>query len=250
MERKWLVSALIIIVLGVLLFPMETNLPKISAANKIQDVNKIITVTGESEIKTVPDVVFINFTVETMEKTAEDALVKNKLKMKGVIDHLKQKGLKPEDIQTVRFSIEPQWNYVSKTTDFGEEKLRTLTGYRAINTVLVRSEDVEGIGRLIDEIVSCGANQVGNIKFSIKNSQELEQKALKLAVDNARKKAEALASAAGTKITGVISIREIGSFNYALQGYRGYGAKYKISTPIEPGQIFVSSRVEVVFSQE
>lgn len=250
MEKKWPVTALIIIVLGVLLFSMETNFPKISAADETQNVNKTITVSGESEVKTVPDVVFINFTVETMEKTAEEALVKNKLKMKGVIDHLKQKGIKPEDIQTVRFSIEPQWNYVSKTTDFGEEKLRTLTGYRAINTVLVRSEDVEGIGRLIDEIVSCGANQVGNIKFSIKNSQELEQRALKLAVDNARKKAETLASAAGTKVTGVISIRELGSFNYAFQEHRGYSAEYKISTPIEHGQIFVSSKVEVVFSHE
>ena len=75
-----------------------------------------------------------------------------------------------------------------------------IVGYRASNRVSIRLHDVAKVASVIDTLVAAGANDIGNINFSVSQASKLLDDAREKAIADARRKAEIYAKAAGVTL--------------------------------------------------
>jgi len=180
-----------------------------SAAEKKADAGEV-TVSASGSVKLTPDKASIIFGVATQEKTAEAAQKKNSEDVDRVISVLTGRGIEEKSIRTSDYSMYPQYDYSTN----GEQKI---VGYNVSTTLTIQDQDISEVGKLISACVAAGINNVDNISFLCSGFDEAYSKALSLAVETARKKAEVLAHAAGKTLGDPVVITE---------GYQNTSARY------------------------
>jgi uncharacterized protein len=168
------------------------------------DVLSAISVTGEAHISVPPDLAHIDAGVASDAKTAREASDANNAAMTKVFAALKGAGIDDKDIQTSRLSLQPQYAQ-------NRSGPSPIVGFRASNRVTIRLRDVGKIAAVIDTLVSAGANDIGNISFSVSQPSKLLDEAREKAVADARRKAEIYAKAAGVMLGAPLSISEEGA---------------------------------------
>lgn len=206
-----------------------------------------ITVAGQGSYLVKPDIVRLDAGVNIRAVTVSEAQKQAAEKMKAVTDAVKAKGVKPEDIVTAYYNLQPEY-------DYNQGKTPTLNGY-SVNTaisIVVRDidKDIDKVGGVIDAAGTAGATQVNNIRFTVTNSADAQKQARQLAIADAKAKADQLAAASGVGIGGIISVTEVTNstpFPAAQAGGRG-AANADTGTPIEAGQFRIVIDVQVVYS--
>ena len=93
--------------------------------------------------------------------------------------------------------------------DFVNNK-RVGRGYVARNTIDVRVDAIDRVGEYLELAVGSGATSVSGIRFDLKDQGKLEREALRLAVADARTKADAAASGVGRTVDRILRIEEQG----------------------------------------
>jgi len=195
-----------------------------------------ITVIGTGTVKTVPDEATFSLGVQSEGSTARAALAANSEQMRRLIAAVKAAGVAKEDIQTQDVSISP-------TYDDGTR----VSGYSARNSVSVRIRDLAKAGAVLDAATNAGANEVYGPMLDRSDREDLQAKALRSAVADARSKAEALADAADVQLGQVTAISE--GFEGGPQPYWSATlARADASAPIEPGKQDVQASVTVTFA--
>jgi uncharacterized protein YggE len=196
-----------------------------------------VTVNGTGSVISIPDTATLSLGVTTQGKTAAAAFSANSTDMAKVIAALKSAGVAAKDIQTQLVSLSPRMN------NAGDQ----IVGYTAFNSVNVTSHDLTRAGALIDAAVAAGADTVNGPSLTRSDSDAQYRAALKAAVADAQKKAEALAEAGHFTVGAVQSITE----NSASQPIPLVGATDKVSAPsapIEPGTQRVDAVVTVTYA--
>lgn len=215
----------------------QATLPK--SAWAVQEAQqKQIAVVGEGRVTVKPDVVYVQFGVETTGKTANEAVQKNAQIFEGVKAAIKKAGVEEKDIQTVQFNTYPVYDN------------QKLTGYRVQNIVRITYRDVDRVGSLLDQLAAAGVNRMDSLAFSSEKIDEYKKQALSLAVQDARSKADALATAAGVRIKGVVSMAESGATQppvFYLQKQMAADLAKTAQTEISPGELKVEATVNVVY---
>jgi len=214
-----------------------------SAPEGAQALPRTIAVTGTGEVKSKPDMAVINSGVVSEAPAARDALAKNNGAMAAVIDALKKAGIAELDIQTSNFSVSPQ--YPPERPN--QREAPHITGYQVSNQVTVRVKNLAKLGTILDTLVQVGANQINGIGFDIDQPKPLQNEARKLAVADARAKAELYAAAAHVSLGRVLQISESNGFvglqpNYAMDRMAAANA-----VPIAAGQQTLSMNVSIVY---
>lgn len=184
-----------------------------------------ITVSSTATITTKPDEAVITFSVHTDSPDSSVALNENSRIMNDVIATMKSQGITQRDLETTNLNVSPQTIYRGTSSES--------TIYNASTSLEVKVHDFDVIGSAIQEGVKAGATSVRGVKFQVSDPVGAKKRALEAAVESARAKADALAGAAGTQVTGVVQIRESGSpraprpylvgnqsFDYAAAGSR------------------------------
>jgi uncharacterized protein YggE len=162
----------------------------------------VVVTAGEGIVKAVPDRAFVTITAESRAANPRDAQKKNAEQMKPVLDKLRSAGIPQEAIRTTSYELHMEYDWVRER--------RVAKGYVARNSVEVRVDDIDRLGELLDIAVTAGATDVGGIRFDLKERARLERDALRLAVQDARARGEAIASASGQTIEGVLRVEEQG----------------------------------------
>ena len=85
-----------------------------------------------------------------------------------------------------------------------------IVGYTVSNSVTVTVRDLAQLGPVLDAVVSSGVNQMNGLSFSIAEPEPLRNEARKMAVAEARTRAELYAQAAGVSLGRILSISEAG----------------------------------------
>ncbi len=152
----------------------------------------VVVTSGEGVIEVAPDRAWITITAESRAGNPRDAQKRNADAMTPVLDKIKAAGVPAEAIKTVGYDLQQEWDYVNNR--------RISRGYVARNTVEVRVDNIERVGELLEMAVGSGATSVGGIRFDLKDRDKLEADALRLAVAEARRLAEAAAAGAGRTI--------------------------------------------------
>jgi uncharacterized protein YggE len=166
----------------------------------------VISVTGDGESSIAPDMAVVNLAVVKQAKTAREALDENNKAMNDVLAALKSGGIAERDLQTSGFSIQPQYNYPQPVD--GQQQQPQLIGYQTINSVTVRLRDLAKLGAVIDQSVTLGINQGGEIQFTNDKPDAAIEEARKAAVADAVKRAKTLSEAAGVKLGRILEINE------------------------------------------
>jgi uncharacterized protein YggE len=201
--------------------------------------SRTISMTGHGEVRAAPDMAQVTAGVTTSATTAAQALAANTARMKTVFAALQKLGIPEKNIQTVNFSVSPQYAT-------GNNEAPRLTGYQVNNEVSVRLEDVTRLGSALDALVSAGANQMNGISFDIREPAPLLGRARTGAIADARLRAETYAKAAGVSLGPIQSISESAGEIRPLRmaAPMAFAAK---AVPVAAGEQSVSADVSVVW---
>lgn len=197
---------------------------------------KFITVTGEATVTAAPDVATLRGGVTSQGKTALEASEANNKDMTAVIAALRQAGVEERAIQTTRLSISPRQENVNG-------RLRVI-GFQANNQVTVTLRDVTKVAAVIDRMIAAGANEMSGIDFSVTDPSKPLDDARKRAVEDARRKADVYAQAAGVRLGRAVIIQEDGAA--PAQPFRARMAA-GAAAPVQPGEETLRVSVTVSF---
>ena len=197
-----------------------------------------IQTTGEATVTTQPDRVQIDIGVVTQAGVSQTAVSENAKKLEQTLSNLRALLGPAADIRTVSYNVSPNYNYPK---DGGEP---TISGYTVANVVRVTLDDLGLTGKVIDEATQAGANRIQGLQFSLKDNSTVMATALKQAATEARTKADALASALGVRIVGVLSVEENSPGPVPIRTV-SYARSEQAATPIEAGSIEVRATVNL-----
>lgn len=173
-----------------------------SAEAEPKPMPRTVSVLASGQVQAEPDTAHLSTGVASEGKTAGEALAKNSQSMRKVVDGLKASGIDPKDIQTVSFNVSPRHQH------FKDGRPPAVVGYEVHNQVRVVVRDLKQLGKILDEVVTLGANQVHGITFEVGRQEELKDEARKSAMQSALRRAKLYADAAGATVGPVVTIAE------------------------------------------
>jgi len=199
----------------------------------------VIVTAGEAVVKRAPDRAWVTVGAESRARTAPEAQRLNTDAMTAVIERIKAAGIPADAIQTTGYNLQPEFDYAN-----GKQTLR---GYVSRNQVQVRVDAMAKTGDVITAVVSSGATTVSGVRFDLKDRDTAEREALRLAVQDARRRADYAATGAGVAIERVIRVEEQRDMGDVIRPMRMDMAMMKAeagqAVPLEAGEIEIRSRV-------
>jgi uncharacterized protein YggE len=165
----------------------------------------VVVASGVATVKRAPDQAFVTFATESRAVRPAEAQKLNAQAMTQVQDAVKKAGIVGDAVRTLSFNLREDVDWVNGK--------RTSRGYVVSNAIEVRVDKLEDLGRLLDAAVGAGATNVSNIRFELKDRSGAEREAVRLAVADARARADAAADGAGSKVVGVVRIEETSDRN-------------------------------------
>jgi len=232
---------------------VANNLKRGKDIGRSVDIMSTITVSGTGEIYAKPDLALVDFSVVTEKTTVAEAIKENTRKMNAVIDSVKKQGVEDKDLKTTGFYIYPRYEY--RAAEGSEMSLypsgkRVLAGYEITQSLEVKIRDMAKIGNIIQTAIDNGANQVGDLQFTMDKQDELKAQARKEAIEKAKAKAREMASQLGVKLVRIVNFNEAGgaAIMYGLpEGIGGGGETEapKIETGANKTEVTVSITYEI-----
>ena len=209
-----------------------------SAEEKISTIS----VSGEGVVEVAPDRATISLGVVTRDKNAAKVQNDNSKIANDIIKAVENLGIDKKNIRTGNYSFHQYYR--------NDNSRRIADGYEANNTVTVIVDDLNLVGKIIDAALANGANNVDSLEFGLKNKSNLQNEAIRLAVRDAREKAEVVAAELGKKIIGVLNISVNSGYISAPRANKMVMeemATADIATPIESGTLTCNASVHVEF---
>ncbi len=202
-----------------------------------------VVTTGEATVRLAPDQAFVSLAVETRDKSPRTAQRQNADAMSSVQQRIARAGIARDAVRTTGYSIQQEFDFANGR--------RTPRGYVARNGVEVRVDAVERVGELLDVMVDAGATTVSGVRFDLKDRASAEREALRLAVIDARARAEAMATGAGRALDRILRITDSAQPRFkpapaVMMMQRAVGGAEE--TPVAPGEIEVTAQVELTVS--
>jgi uncharacterized protein len=214
-------------------------MPVPAAAQQATEPQQPVVVTsGEGVVKRTPDRAWVTIASEARAKTPQEAQKQNATAMTAVMDRLKAAGIPADAIKTAAIDLQPEFDYANNR--------QTLRGYVARNTLEVRVDTLPKLGDIIDAAVGSGATTIGGVRFDIHDRAGAEREAIKIAVADARQRAEAAAAGADMKIERIVRIEEHRAQIMEprpMMAMRAGMAQEAATTPVAPGELHIRAGV-------
>ena len=165
--------------------------------------DKTITVTSTASVGTEPDEAVVTLGVSTQDPDSAAALGTNGESVDAVVAAVEAAGVAEKDVRTTRLDLG------RRTIDRNTPQETTV--YVADSALEITVRDMDTVGDVIQAGVEAGATSVRGVRFGVSDPAGARTEALDAAVRGARTKADAMAAAAGTAVTGVVTIDEQGA---------------------------------------
>lgn len=166
------------------------------------DIDHQFSVSATGKVTAIPDIATLTVGVYTeAKKTAAEAVKDNTDKMNEIIVALKGIDIEKKDITTSNYALNPVY-------DWTEKEGQRLRGYEVRQNVTIKIRDLDNIGKAIQVTTEEGANQIGNINFTIDDPEDLKKEAVGIAIEKAKTRANELASQSGLKLGKLINVYE------------------------------------------
>lgn len=166
-----------------------------------QPYARTISVSGEGEVTSKPDMAVVNLSVVSQGGSVKAVTEDGNQKMGQVIAAVKNLGVSDDDVKTTSYDLRPEYRYP-------ENQKAQIAGYTLSQNLMVKVRDLSKVEDVVDKGVSAGSNQVGQLSFEIDDDSKQRDEAREEAFGKAREKAEAMAKAAGVKLGRVVTFYE------------------------------------------
>ncbi len=222
----------------------QTGTASVPGANLTTITNKdtnTIQVSSTEGIKVVPDMAQVNFAVLTQGADPKACQEKNSADTNNVISFLKNSGLDEKSIQTSSYGLEPMYDW----NNSGQQ----ITGYQMRTSITLSDLPLDQVSALLSSSIDAGINCIDSVNYLSSKYDDTYREALKKAVDGAKVKAEAIASASGVTLDGIAHIEEMNTYpniRYSSTAAKEDASGVK-SVVVEPGQIGVEAQVTVTY---
>ena len=198
----------------------------------------VVVTTGEALVRMPPDRAYLVLATETRAPKPAEAQQKNAEAMSAVMQKLSGLNLPKDAVRTLSVSLNEEYDFVNNR--------RMSRGYRASNAIEVRIDDIARVGEVLDAAVAAGATTVSEVRFDLKDRDAAERQALRLAVLDARARADAAAAGAGSTVVRVLRVEEAGRPGpprpMEMMAMRADSAP---QTPVTPGEIEIAASVRL-----
>jgi uncharacterized protein YggE len=220
------------------------------------DPRHIISVSGDAEVKTIPNEVIISMSVETHDMAIDKARTDNDTKVTAILAMARKYGVEEKLIQTDYLHAEPR--YDERTYPNGEPRERKFLGYYMTKSIAITLRDISKFERLITEALKLGTNYINSTVFQTTEIRKYRDKARLDAIQAAKEKATALAGELGQKIGKPISITEVSVRPSVARGLANFSSNLGRDDDngtydngsVAPGEITISAQVSVTFELE
>jgi uncharacterized protein YggE len=216
--------------------------------------SRTITVSGQSEIRVVPDEVLLTLGVETHDLDIALARRENEGRIAALLAAAEKASIPREHVRTDFLDIQPRY-------DDSWERRRFL-GYFARRSLVITLRDLTKFEALLSDALTAGANYMHGVEFRTTELRKHRDEARTRALQAAREKAEAMSGALGVRIGAPASIQEGSSGWWSPYGswWGARGGSVALQNVVQergrggsddgalvPGQIAVSASVSVTF---
>jgi len=238
-------KSIIITIIVVATILLGTNMI-LNSLNPGQDT---VTVNGISTIKVVPDLVTVNFQIDTNGSTSAIAREANAKIFEEFQKSMVELGYAREDLKTASYNIYQDY-------DWSDGK-QISKGYKATHviTVEVLANDTDKIGKVIDAGVNAGAGiSYINYELTSESQNKYKAQAMKFAAEDALVKATSVAEGFDKKVGKLVST-SVSDYSYSpWLAYSGSGVKMDASdeisvatSNIQPTEQEISASVSAVY---
>ena len=196
-----------------------------------------IAVSGEGKIKVKPDQVVVNFGVENTGKDAQEVKKLNDEKIENVLKFIKKFGIPASDFQTTNVSLNRNYDYDKKKYNF-----------QASQSITITLKNISKYDELMMGLVDNGINNISNVEFKSTEIEKYKSDARKLAIKDAKKKAEDFVSVLGQKVGKALLITD-NSPNYYSPQPMFKGAMLEMSADAgAPRETLAVGEIEVIIN--
>jgi len=201
----------------------------------------LLRVSGEGTVEVEPDRVTLGLGVTASGETAAEAQAAASGAMERVLT-----GARGLLVQTSQISVSPRYD-----NRRNRNEPPAIVGYEASQRVSVRLDEIDKAGAVLDQATAAGANQNFGVTFGLQDRDASEDAALKDAVEDAQRRAAAIAGALGKEIAGVVSVESAP----AQGGFAPVGISRNMavsdapppSTSVEGGRLTVRASVVISY---
>jgi hypothetical protein len=202
----------------------------------------IVTV-GDATVKVKPDVAILGVGATAQADTAAQAQALVSQRIDRILAAAKKLGIADADLKTAGYSIAPQYAY-----DSG--RAPRVTGYQATQMLSLTLRRIDDAGKALDALVQNDGATNASISFSLDDPKAAQADARKLAVEDARSKADAMARTAGVRVGRVLAITDSSQpmpVPYLRQEFAMPVAAPAPATQIPVGDLQIVVHVQVQF---
>ncbi|QSB28751.1 SIMPL domain-containing protein [Flavobacterium sp. CLA17] len=202
-----------------------------------QEIKQIpqINVNGEGKVKVAPDQVCISATVETKGNNAKDVKKQNDEKMDAVLKFIKKMNIPTADFKTKQVALNPIYDYEKKKTT-----------YNAAQTVEIVLKDLSKYDELMEGLVGQGINRLDNVSFESSKLAQYQSEARKLAIKDAKAKAEDYVSVLGQKVGKAYTISDNSQVYHPQPMYAAMRMKESADTTGAANETLAIGEIEIL----
>lgn len=218
--------------------------------------SNVISFDGKGEVSATPDLATISFTI--IENATEMKNAQNKVTAKesAVLAFLDKSGIAKKDIKTEYYSSYPKYDY--GTPCYGgygmpcTQSEPKITGYTVSENVSVKVHDLTKAGDIVKGIGNVGVSDMSGPNFSIEKEDALKAQARKMAIEEAKKKAESLSRDLGVHLVRIVNFSENGNYptyygKEMMATADGMGGAPSPSPELPTGENKITSNVTITY---
>jgi hypothetical protein len=215
---------------------------------------------GKGEVTASPDLATISFTLRDAEKDVKDAQTKVTTKESAVLAFLSTQGIDKKDIKTENYSSYPKYDsgipcYSGVVSNIGmpcRPTNPTIIGYEVSEYMTVKIHDLTKVGDIVKGLGAVGVSDMNGPNYSIEKEDALKAEARKIAIDDAKAKAESLAKDLGISLVRIVNFSENGNYPMPMMYSKGVSVESASTAPspspdLPTGENKITSNVTITY---
>ena len=216
----------------------------VQAQMAVEEAPRQVSVSGTGRVDLAPDMATVMIGVTHQDKAAGAAMQQTSDAVAAMLERLAGLGIAARDVQTTALTLNPVWR-----DNPAQQGQPMPWGFEASNVVTLRLRDIAALGKVLDALVSDGANRLDGVTFGLQDPEASMDEARRRAVAEAQRKAALYAAAAGVTLGQVISLSETGMATPRPQMLE-MAAMRADSVPVAAGEVGITASVQMVFALE
>jgi uncharacterized protein YggE len=252
MKDKTNTLLIIVLILAFWFSPRMGNQPALAASDDTTEQPRYISVTGDAEVRVVPDEVIFNLGVETNGKNLYVVKRQNDQIVERVLKLAESYGIPSQHIQTDYIYVDQGYYCCGDQEDYIVRK-----------TIVITLRDITKFEDLLTSMLEAGVTNVHGIEFRTTELRKHKDHARALAIQAAKEKAIAMAGGLDQKVGDPTSINEnhVGWYSWYSSWWGRWSSGSMAQNVVQevgnldwtgdgsaaPGQISVNARVSVTF---